>query len=100
MSELSREQWASVAGDLRDAQAAVLRAFAPDHINIEYLGNTVPHMHWALIPRYRDDGRWGRPIWTTSRHEVEPCLLGEPEYAAAARRLTDALDTGDLMAGP
>lgn len=71
ISELEREQWALLAQDLWDAVHAVLKAFAPDHINVERLGNTVPHLHWGLIPRYKNDRRWGHPIWTTERSEMK-----------------------------
>ena len=37
----------------------------PDHVNVESLGNVVPHLHWHIIPRYVGDARWGMPIWTT-----------------------------------
>jgi len=55
------------------------------------LGNTVPHLHWGLIPRYKNDGRWGNPVWTTERSEMKTVLLDEAEYAAAAQRLLEAL---------
>jgi diadenosine tetraphosphate (Ap4A) HIT family hydrolase len=38
---------------------------------VERLGNTVPHLHWGLIPRYKNDRRWGHPIWTTERSEMK-----------------------------
>ena len=59
------------------AERYVTRAFQPDHVNLECLGNTVPHLHVAIIPRYRSDPRWGHPIWTTSRAEM-PKRTGRP----------------------
>ena len=35
--------------------------FRPDRINYSNFGNLEPHVHWQLIPRYRDDGFWGGP---------------------------------------
>jgi diadenosine tetraphosphate (Ap4A) HIT family hydrolase len=32
-------------------------------MNYELLGNSNPHLHWHIIPRYKSDPRWGRPIW-------------------------------------
>jgi diadenosine tetraphosphate (Ap4A) HIT family hydrolase len=92
ISELTADEWSLVAQDLRDSERAVLRAFAPDHINIECLGNTVPHLHWIILPRYKTDGRWGQPIWTTSRSEMRQEYLAESEYVICVRRLQDALE--------
>lgn len=42
----------------------VLRAeLSPDKINLASLGNVVPHLHWHVIPRWRDDSHFPRPIW-------------------------------------
>jgi diadenosine tetraphosphate (Ap4A) HIT family hydrolase len=43
----------------------VVSVTRPDHVNVESLGNVVPHLHWHIIPRYVGDARWGMPIWTT-----------------------------------
>jgi diadenosine tetraphosphate (Ap4A) HIT family hydrolase len=35
----------------------------PHKLNYELLGNQVPHLHWHLFPRYRDDPDRLRPVW-------------------------------------
>lgn len=65
LDQLSAEEWRAFSDDLFKAQAAVMRAVRPDHINIESLGNVVPHLHWHIVPRYSNDPRWGEPIWLT-----------------------------------
>jgi diadenosine tetraphosphate (Ap4A) HIT family hydrolase len=52
---------------------AVARAFRPVKLNVEALGNSVPHLHWHLIPRHADDPRPGGPVWE------------DPEFLAALR---------------
>jgi diadenosine tetraphosphate (Ap4A) HIT family hydrolase len=42
---------------------AMFRAFRPAKLNYELLGNTEPHLHWHLIPRYRDDPKPKIPVW-------------------------------------
>ena len=64
--QLSRGEWMSLCADLFAAQAAIVQTVRPDHLNVESLGNVVPHVHWHIIPRCRDDPRWGSPIWLTS----------------------------------
>lgn len=42
---------------------------APDKINLASLGNVVPHLHWHVIPRFRDDACFPAPIWATPARE-------------------------------
>jgi diadenosine tetraphosphate (Ap4A) HIT family hydrolase len=42
---------------------ALFRALHPIKINYDLLGNLVPHIHWHLIPRFREDGLYPKPIW-------------------------------------
>lgn len=39
----------------------------PDKINLASLGNQVPHLHWHVIPRFRDDSHFPDPIWAAPR---------------------------------
>jgi diadenosine tetraphosphate (Ap4A) HIT family hydrolase len=68
--QLSAAEWARFCDDLYQAECALSRVVSPDHINVAALGNVVPHLHWHIIPRYRDDPRWGAPIWTTQLQEM------------------------------
>lgn len=43
--------------------AAVEAAFSPMKMNIESLGNGVPHLHWWITPRHDDDPQPRSPIW-------------------------------------
>ncbi len=70
LDQLLPEEWAAFSADLFVAQRAVARVVGPDHMNIESLGNVVPHLHWHIIPRYLNDPRWGMPIWTTPLAEM------------------------------
>ncbi len=42
---------------------AVIKAFKPKKLNYELLGNSDPHLHWHLIPRYSDDPNPKTAIW-------------------------------------
>lgn len=43
--------------------AAVARASGAEKMNIESLGNGVPHLHWWITPRRAEDPRPRGPIW-------------------------------------
>ncbi len=44
-------------------EEVVRRLFAPDKINLASFGNVVPHLHWHIIPRWRDDRHFPEPVW-------------------------------------
>ena len=63
----------------------------PDHINVECLGNTVPHLHIALI-RALFRPRWGRPVWTTSRDERRGPWPTTPNAKTLAHSLREHIE--------
>jgi len=44
--------------DLRRAMKAIAAAVNPDQMNYASLGNSIPHLHFHIIPRYKTDPRW------------------------------------------
>jgi len=95
VDQLSRPEWISLAGDLFTAQQAVARTVQPDHINIEQLGNVVPHLHWHIVPRYVGDPRWGMPIWATPLDSMKDTRLPDADRETLLATLRRAL-TGPL----
>ena len=63
LDQLTKDEYTRYLDDLRLSVKAIRRALSPDHMNIELLGNAVPHLHWHIIPRYRSDPRWGQVVW-------------------------------------
>jgi diadenosine tetraphosphate (Ap4A) HIT family hydrolase len=68
-------------------EAHVRKTLEPDKMNLASLGNLTPHLHWHVIPRWRDDRYFPGPVWAAPRHEVEV----PAGRAAAARRMTESL---------
>lgn len=87
IDELATDEWSAMAEDLFRAQRAVAAVARPDHMNIESLGNVVAHLHWHIIPRYRNDPRWGQPIWTTPLENMIDTRLPSTERDALIRGL-------------
>ena len=44
-------------------EAALRELLRPEKINLASLGNVTPHLHWHVIPRFRDDPHFPNPIW-------------------------------------
>ena len=92
--ELTRDEWMAFSADLFAAQAAIMRSVRADHVNIESLGNIVPHLHWHIVPRYRSDPRWGAPIWLTSLDDMIVTPLGDADREALVAAIRAALGKG------
>ena len=54
------------------AEAALRAAVRPDKVNLASLGNRVPHLHWHVIPRWRDDRHFPDPIWSAPLRPAPP----------------------------
>ena len=67
-------------------ERALIRLMQPDKINLASLGNVVPHVHWHVIPRFRDDAHFPQPIWAT------PARTGSRRTAPDLKKLRNTLD--------
>jgi diadenosine tetraphosphate (Ap4A) HIT family hydrolase len=91
LDQLTEEEYGAFAGDLFLAQHAVTKVVRPDHVNVESLGNVVPHLHWHIVPRVIGDARWGMPIWTTPLDAMPDRRLDEHERAMLIDAIRSAL---------
>lgn len=70
--------------DMSKVARALALTFKPDKMNYELLGNGQPHMHWHLIPRYKSEPLWGRPIWSGGARRKR---LASEDYVELVRRI-------------
>lgn len=68
--QLTLDEWTDFTADLHRSVQALMEVCIADHINVECMGNQIPHLHWQVIPRYRRDPRWGGPVWTSTIEEL------------------------------
>lgn len=66
-------------------EAAQRAVMAPDKCNLASFGNMTPHVHWHVIPRYRDDAHFPNPTWAPAQRAAAS------EVLAARRALVPAL---------
>jgi diadenosine tetraphosphate (Ap4A) HIT family hydrolase len=58
-------------------EQVVREVMQPDKINLAALGNVVPHLHWHVIPRYRDDVHFPAPVWAAAQREPDAGSLAD-----------------------
>jgi len=56
----------------------------PDKVNLAALGNMVPHIHWHVIPRFKDDAYFPGSVWSTKTQETSKANV-EQRIALAAK---------------
>jgi len=78
MSDLAAEERSELMRVVFAVEDVVRRLYAPDKINLASFGNVVPHLHWHVIPRWRDDRHFPEPVWGAVRH---PDALPRPPVA-------------------
>lgn len=71
------------------AERALRDLYRPDKVNLASFGNQVPHLHWHVIPRYRDDAHFPEPVWgAQQRMGVARATVADAQLGA---RLTELL---------
>ena len=67
----------------------MLARFQPEKINIAQFGNYLPHLHWHVMARFKDDSFFPEPMWGKQQREGQNHLAGLNEFVESVReRLT------------
>lgn len=69
MTDLSIEDRTAIMKAVCVTETVLRDLMQPDKINLASLGNVVPHVHWHVIPRWKDDSHFPEPIWGNQQRE-------------------------------
>lgn len=101
MSDLADDEQAALMRVVFAVENVVRELTQAHKINLASLGNVVPHVHWHVIPRWRNDRCFPNPIWApTRRHDTH--LPHAPAWDIFSARLRARLGephAGHLGAG-
>lgn len=78
MTELTAAAQRHLFNVVLATETALRQLMRPDKINLASFGNVVPHLHWHVIARFRDDRHFPQPVW------------GEPQRPGARRSAPEA----------
>ena len=70
MSELSPTQRHELMDFVYLVEEVQREVLEPAKINLAQFGTMVPHMHWHIIPRFKDDPHYPDAIWSTAKYEL------------------------------
>jgi diadenosine tetraphosphate (Ap4A) HIT family hydrolase len=69
-------------------EKVVRTLFVPDKINLASFGNMTPHLHWHVIPRWRNDRHFPEPIWGLVQRDTlqERAIVDDETLRQALRK--------------
>jgi diadenosine tetraphosphate (Ap4A) HIT family hydrolase len=85
LTDLSESERGALMSVVFAVEAVVRETMQPDKMNVASLGNMTPHVHWHVVPRFRDDRHFPNPIWAApQRDRAVPAERVERAGAIAA----------------
>ena len=75
MTDLTPEERSMLMEVVFRVEEAVREVMDPDKVNLASLGNVVPHLHWHVIPRYKDDAHFPSPVWAAAARVPDPAII-------------------------
>lgn len=87
MTELSDEERNAYFADIARVSKALQKVFNPDKINYGAYGDTGHHLHFHLVPKYKDEYEWGGVF---AMNPGEKHLTGE-EYSELVKVIKAAI---------
>jgi diadenosine tetraphosphate (Ap4A) HIT family hydrolase len=87
MTDLPSAAQQRLMGVVFAVEETIRQLFCPDKINLASFGNVVPHLHWHVIPRWREDRNFPEPIWGAVHREGKPAapVVADEKLAAALK---------------
>jgi diadenosine tetraphosphate (Ap4A) HIT family hydrolase len=68
------------------------KIFNPDKINLASLGNKTPHIHWHIIPRFKEDPHFPNSHWGEKLREGLHQAISETEKNELIKLLNQSLN--------
>ncbi len=84
LSDLGDAQRIELMRVVLEVERVQREVLAPDKINLASFGNVVPHLHWHVIARWRDDAHFPEPVWGR-RSSGRAAAVAARRAAVAAR---------------
>lgn len=85
--DLSDEERDAFFADVARAAKAIHAAFHPDKINYGAYGDTGRHLHFHLVPKYKDQAEWGGVF----QMDPKQVTLSPAEYDAMIEKIAAQL---------
>ena len=92
MSDLNKAEREGLMAVVFAVEEAIREAMRADKMNLASLGNMTPHVHWHVVPRFKDDRHYPGPIWAAPKREAGVPAERVERASRLARALLERLD--------
>ena len=75
MTDLTTEERARLMDVTFIVERVLRELLQPEKINLANLGNKTPHIHWHVIPRFKDDAFFPGSAWSKKTQETKASTL-------------------------
>lgn len=86
LKDLDEKERNAFMKDVADIAKCIDYVYHPDRINYGAYGDTLGHLHFHLVPKYKDDFEWGG-TFSMNPHKVE---IADDECEVIAEKIRDA----------
>lgn len=69
-SECTPAEKAAIWQALDVIEKVMLAYYRPEKINIASFGNMLPHVHWHVMARFKEDSYFPEPMWGAKQREA------------------------------
>lgn len=87
ITNLTAQERADFIEDINRVAVAIHKAFSPQKVNYGAYGDTGCHLHFHLVPKYKDEFEWG----TTFQMNPEKVFLTDEEYNQLIAKIKENL---------
>jgi diadenosine tetraphosphate (Ap4A) HIT family hydrolase len=87
-SECTSEEKLEIFRIIDITEKSMLTYFNADKINIASFGNMLPHVHWHIMARFKNDSHFPEPMWGQKQREPQ---LDLPSFEAFFSQLGEQL---------
>jgi len=90
-TELNKDEASAYFDEVLRVGRAIEQQYRPIKMNFEMLGNSLPHLHTHVVPRYLDDGEPGHPPHFMRIDLKDAPTISEQAYARDVAALRELL---------
>ena len=88
MSEVPSEIKFEIYDLLDIIEKEMISYYNPKKINIASFGNYMPHVHWHIMARFKEDSYFPEPMWGKKQREAK---LDLPDFKIFCKKVVQAL---------